>query len=97
MAAMPFSVVTNRTLTVRASGRLVQNGHLFQHNLCGKWVGITSYFGGKGKPLSRSEVIVEATMRSDSDLNPERAEAVLDYAVNEKGLIMETDDGYTAA
>lgn len=60
-------------------------------------LGIASYFGRKGKPLSRSEVIVEATMRNDSDMDPERAEAVLDYAVSEKGLIMETDDGYTAA
>lgn len=48
-----------------------------------------------GTPLDESKLIVEATMTHE--MEPDRAEAALSYAVHDKGLIIETDDGYAPA
>lgn len=49
-----------------------------------------------GKPLEEGELIVQATIDRDL-MEPDRAQAALSYAVKDKGIIMETSDGYTAA
>lgn len=48
----------------------------------------------RGIPLDENELVVAATAERDL-MNPERAKAALEYAVTEKGIIMETGDGYT--
>lgn len=48
-------------------------------------------------PLSETELIARATTKTNSDLDPDRAKDALDYAVTEKGMIINTDDGYTSA
>jgi len=45
-------------------------------------------------PLEENEIVVAASIDRDL-MDPERAKKILDYAVSEKGLIMETGDGYT--
>lgn len=47
----------------------------------------------RGVPLDENEVVVAASVDSDL-MAPDRAKRVLEYATTEKGLIMETDDGY---
>jgi len=47
----------------------------------------------RAKPLERGELFASAA--DADDFPPDRAEAALEYAVEEKGLIMETGDGYT--
>lgn len=48
----------------------------------------------RGVPLEENEIVVAASIDRDL-MDPERTKEVLDYAVSEKGLIMETGDGYT--
>lgn len=48
----------------------------------------------RGVPLEENEIVVAASIDRDL-MDPDRAKEVLDYAVSEKGLIMETGDGYT--
>jgi len=48
----------------------------------------------RGVPLEENEIVVAASIDRDL-MNPDRAKKVLEYAVTEKGLIMETEDGYT--
>lgn len=47
------------------------------------------------KPLDESDLIVQATVERDL-MEPDRAQAALSYAVEDKGLIVETPDGYIA-
>lgn len=48
----------------------------------------------RGIPLDENELVVAATVDRDL-MDPERAKAALEHAVTEKGIIMETGDGYT--
>ena len=47
----------------------------------------------RGVAMEENEVVVAATIDRDL-MDPERAKKALQYAVSEKGLIMETEDGY---
>ncbi|WP_049984114.1 phage/plasmid primase, P4 family [Halorubrum sp. BV1] len=48
----------------------------------------------RGIALEEREIVVAASIDRDL-MGPERAKEALEYAVSEKGLIMETEDGYT--
>ena len=48
----------------------------------------------RGVPLEENEIVVAASIDRDL-MDPKRAKKVLEYAVTEKGLIMETGEGYT--
>lgn len=45
-----------------------------------------------GKPLEENKLVAEATL--NHDMGPDRAEQALSHALGDRGLIIETDDGY---
>ena len=47
----------------------------------------------RGVAMEKNEIVVAATIDNDL-MDPERAKKALQHAVSEKGLIMETEDGY---
>ena len=50
---------------------------------------------GAGKPLSEPDIVAKATQTYD--LDGDRVQDVLEFAVREKGLLIEGEDGYVVA
>jgi len=50
----------------------------------------------RGVPMEEQEIVVAASIDQDL-MDPDRAKKALEYAVSEKGFLMETGEGYQAA